>query len=272
MSAGQLTSLVPPPSQPFEAGTARQYGSILKILKLKLKKLPADFLELMNAYGSGAFFDQGRIRVKIYNPLAASYRDSLENHHTLLEAMQEAGENTPYPIYPKKAGLFAIGSDDNGNELYWLTKGEPDAWPIVVRTPQGEFEEFTGPLTSFLLSIFSRSVTTSCWPEPFFTHPGNLIFEPTPPPAPPPVTRTIYELYVRNGNKAGFWCRRIDARAGMRMFIRTIDGLESGKLDGIPEDFKRQPIVADVYYLDQLRQKDAEVSGYRPMFVFDESK
>jgi hypothetical protein len=37
-----------------------------------------------------------------------------------------------------------------GDECYWLTKGAPDSWPIVVLS-EGRHREFQGTITEFLI-------------------------------------------------------------------------------------------------------------------------
>ena len=47
----------------------------------------------------------------------------------------------PLPLYPEAGGLFPWAGTDNGDILYFITAGEPDDWPTVIKGPRApEFE------------------------------------------------------------------------------------------------------------------------------------
>lgn len=43
----------------------------------------------------------------------------------------------PYPIHPEPGGILPWATTDNGDTLYWLTDGDPDSWPILIRESRG---------------------------------------------------------------------------------------------------------------------------------------
>ena len=53
-------------------------------------------------------------------------------------------------------GLIQFGHDSNGNQLYWLTEGKPNQWPIVVHDCRQGYETFQGPMTRFFVSAFQE--------------------------------------------------------------------------------------------------------------------
>lgn len=266
MSISELVAVVTPPS-----GLSKPAGEAWKAVESKLQvRLPPDLKELVSTYGSGKFLDRGKHWIKIYNPCSAQYLDEISTHHTNLEAFKEGegDEYVPYGVYPTQPGLFAVGSDANGNEIYWLTEGLMDKWPIVIRTASSEYERFDGPLTTFLAKAFRREIKAEAWPKSLFATPANLAFEPEKPSVPKSAyPRTIYELYVANGNKAGFWARDIHDQPGVKLLIREIDGKSAGPLPGIPVEYNRAHITADLYIRDKLIEQNTNVStGYRQMY------
>lgn len=267
MSISELTAIVPPPD-----GAEKPSRKIWKSIESKLQvTLPKDLNDIVSTYGSGTFVDKGRHWIKIYNPCSAEYPEEIITHRTNLEAFKagEGDDFVPYPVFPSKPGLLACGSDANANEIYWLTEGKPEDWSIVIRTPSNEYEQFRGPLSSFLAKVFRREITVEAWPTTFFMHPENLQFDPAQPPAPKAPPRTIYELYVANGNQAGFWARRVDSQAGFKLLIREIDGKTSGTLPGIPVEYNRVPVTADLYLGKTLHRQNVDMStGWHQMYEF----
>ena len=47
----------------------------------------------------------------------------------------------PLPLYPEPGGLLPWATTDNGDTLYFITKGEPHNWPTLLKDPRApEFE------------------------------------------------------------------------------------------------------------------------------------
>jgi hypothetical protein len=41
-------------------------------------------------------------------------------------------ETIPFPLFPQIGGLLPFGATDNANILYWLVRGNPEDWSIVI--------------------------------------------------------------------------------------------------------------------------------------------
>jgi hypothetical protein len=182
------------------------------------------------------------------------------------------GEGTkyvPYRVFPERPGLLFWGSDDGGRELYWFAKGKPTGWRIVVRSEDNEFEEFDGPMTSFLARVFAGRLRPKAWPMPFFSEVTEIRFQAiSSSSAPQETVATLYELYVDNGNKAGFWARQWGDQPGVARFIRTVNGKTEGPLSGIPNEYDRPPVICDLYWDGKLFQESLLLwNAYQAVFV-----
>jgi hypothetical protein len=71
----------------------------------------------------------------------------------------------------------------------------------------------------------------------------------------------VYEMYVRNGNRAGFWVVR-DSWTGVVALVRSIDRGQSGALSGDPPYYGNPPVRAGLWdwKLKRWRQKYYELS------------
>lgn len=268
MAIKELTALVPAPMLPVEVGDKVKWESVQEQLGIDF---PTDYYEYASTYGSGSFVDTGRLRVIVYNPLSSQYLDSVKAHTDLLTSLR-AGEGDkfiPYDVFPASGGLLPWGSDDNANEVYWLTKGRSSKWRIVIRSHDNAFEEFDEHLTSFLAKIFTRNISAKVWPEPFFSDPQNIRFEADQVQAGPrAIPRNVYELYVENGNRADFWVRQDDSQPGVSFHIRLIDGKQAGPLPGLSNEYGRRPVSGDLYLKGTLVEKDTDLShAYQSVFV-----
>jgi hypothetical protein len=165
MAMRDLEAVLPLPEQPAECGTVEAWDKVQEQLKTKL---PDDWCDFGLRYGSGAIEDAGRLNVWVLDPFSATFQESVSERQCNLEAMKagEGDKYVPYNVFPICPGLLPLGDDDNGNELYWLTKGEPNGWRIVTRSHESEFEEFDGPLTSFLTKVITRKIAVEIWPKP----------------------------------------------------------------------------------------------------------
>ncbi len=66
----------------------------------------------------------------------------------------ERQDECPYPVYPEPGGLLIWGNTWNADQLFWLTEGEPDEWPVAVWYRQlAEWDRFDGGFASFMLAL-----------------------------------------------------------------------------------------------------------------------
>lgn len=159
MTIEALLKAVSPPDQPYEAFVGPWEPVEAEIGT----RLPHDYKELVRRYGNGYFMDF----IGICVPLAENPHDRLENAAPYVrENLKRADHPTcPYAIWPDPAGLLPFGSTDNGDYLFWLPRGGPHSWPIVVwDRASGECELFGCNLTGFLAGIYAGTIRPKAFP------------------------------------------------------------------------------------------------------------
>lgn len=173
MSIENLVQIVPPPAEPFETFEG-PWGPIEADLGTAL---PEDYKAYVRVYGSGYFMEFLGICVPATgNPnmhLATYARSASDNFRGYISL----GDDISYPVWPQPGGLLAFGGTDNGDYLFWLTEGAPDAWKVVVwaRDIQ-EFEVLDCNLTGFLAGLASGDILPKDFPDDML--PCELLFQP----------------------------------------------------------------------------------------------
>ena len=120
----------PPPVYPVDSGSPDRWDEIEHRLGTPL---PSDYKWLINTYGSGDFCDL----LGVLNPFSSSKAMNLLSQiDPILEIYRENAEfqdqgECPFLVYPGLDGLLPVAQDSNGNDLFWLTRGEPDLWTLV---------------------------------------------------------------------------------------------------------------------------------------------
>lgn len=72
----------------------------------------------------------------------------------------------PYPLWFEPGGLLPWGASDNGDTLYWLTRGHPDQWTVAIGEGRGpEFEEHPLSACDFLAEWLSGRLKTRVIPS-----------------------------------------------------------------------------------------------------------
>lgn len=166
MGLERLRSMVPPPAEPLEPGVPDRWPRVEAELGTGL---PDDFKRFTELYGSGKFDDF----LYLLNPFAADPAGSLLGaSDTMLVAYVQTRAKFPerlsLPPWPEPGGLLPLGRSDNGNELYWLTEGEPANWAVVAfagRSTQHEIHRH--PVTGFLARLLSGELDTRVFPDGF---------------------------------------------------------------------------------------------------------
>jgi hypothetical protein len=139
--------------------------------------LPDDYKQFIEAYGSGRINEL----IWILNPFSANENINLERQsHTqakVLEELRAIGEDIPFNVFPTSGGLLPFGITDNGDVLYWITRGAPNDWIVVVNEARGsDWQIFEQNMTSFLASVLQHEIVCSVFPRNF---PGPFpMFEP----------------------------------------------------------------------------------------------
>jgi hypothetical protein len=161
-----LRAAAPPPRAIFAGGSMEMFTPIEDRLGLRL---PTDYKQLCCTYGVGdwlRFLDH-------VNPLAyATFEEYLADITVQLDAERSMREKfpeyVPFALYPEVGGLFFWGITENGDQLYWLTQGEPDIWPIIIRpTRSPRYCRFDLRTCEFLLEWISGRLRVWAFPNDF---------------------------------------------------------------------------------------------------------
>jgi hypothetical protein len=150
---------MPTPELPIHVGKRDGWARVERKLHLTL---PTDWRDFALAYGSGYFGD----RITVLNPLAPRFGKVFGKYCASVDLIREV-IGLPYEVYPRNPGLLIWGNDDNGNKMFWLTEGEPDEWPIVLRTREGEYETWQMPMSTFLARALSNGLRCILWSRKF---------------------------------------------------------------------------------------------------------
>jgi hypothetical protein len=136
-------------------------------------KLPQDYKDLVRLYGRGRFLEFLYVNL----PGSPERRGSLEGELGLAREMINYGMPVPYAAWPEPGGLLNFGLTDFNDRLFWLRRGDPSDWRIVVwdRAFQ-KLETFDCGLTDFLAGLATGEIA----PEGFSGRtPVNPVFEPS---------------------------------------------------------------------------------------------
>lgn len=167
MSIKELISSAPPPEKVSDVPKKPNWKKIEAALKVSL---PGDYKEFVVTYGTGVLCNF----LIVCNPFSSQEGFGLLPFVTLMSTTlaqlkdTEGDKQVPFNIHPDRPGLLAWGGDENGNGLYWFTKGRPEAWPCVVGEARGKrWERFDLPMTSFLGKILRKEIRCKIWPSSF---------------------------------------------------------------------------------------------------------
>jgi hypothetical protein len=163
MKIDDLRAVLSPPPLPVET-----HGRKWSVVEQEIgTRLPDDYKMFIEQYGSG------RINsfIWIFNPFSSNQYINLNykiiNQLEVLKTLaQDFGEKCPYPLFPQSGGLLPFGETDNGDAIYWLTRGDPNAWQVVVNQARGpKYEEFALNTTNFLAGILTHKVNCTVFPK-----------------------------------------------------------------------------------------------------------
>jgi hypothetical protein len=166
MSLDRLREIVPPPATPAETGEQGRWPEVERSLGTSL---PADFKAFTATYGSGAF--DGFLY--LFNPFAPDGPGNLlfEREETLrayAETRAKFPDKLPLPPFPEPGGVLPLGRSDNGDELYWVTQGDPDGWQVTVLAARASRQEtFEQGVTAFLAELLAGRLSTRVFPRSF---------------------------------------------------------------------------------------------------------
>ncbi|WP_328726346.1 Lsr2 family DNA-binding protein [Streptomyces sp. NBC_00259] len=164
-----LTRLCPPPSPTM---TIRW-----DLVEAELgMALPRDYKELAERYGPGRFYDY----LSVFHPHGVTEFVHLTGpvpSRVRAHLRKDYDEGTfPVPCDPDQ--LFAIGSTDNGEYIFWITTpaDDPDGWRIAVNEARGpRWFTYDGNLTAFLVSVLSGQTQVPQFPDDLLDEPRDFI-------------------------------------------------------------------------------------------------
>lgn len=85
-------------------------------------------------------------------------------------------------MWPWPGGLLPFGATDNGDYLFWLPRGAPSDWGVVVWDRGGseidQFEELNCDLTDFLAGLATGAILPRAFPDLL---PCECLFQPNAP-------------------------------------------------------------------------------------------
>jgi hypothetical protein len=62
--------------------------------------------------------------------------------------------------------VLPLGRTDNGDELYWVTDGQPDSWPVTLVESRAALQEvYPMPVTGFLASLAANQLSSGVLPQ-----------------------------------------------------------------------------------------------------------
>ena len=158
MTIEALIKAVPPPTPPRGAF----HGPWEPIEAIVGTRLPPDYKDFVRVYGAGYFI--GFLGINV--PRSSNPNTRFETDVPQIAAAFIDVEELPYPLWPDPQGLLPFGGTDNGDYLFWLPRGAPEDWGIVVwDRGMCSFEAFDCDLTSFLAGLATGELLPMEFPE-----------------------------------------------------------------------------------------------------------
>jgi hypothetical protein len=160
-SLEKLLEIMPPPEKPLAAT-----GDWQLVAAGVGTALPSDYEAFIARYGTGRV--SGFLWV--YNPFEENRHLNLLARYPIIlagdrEIRESFPDDVPEPLFPEHDGLLPWAGTDNGDRLYWRTKGDPDAWPVVVWESRGpEYQSYALSMTGFLLAWLNGEITVPVFP------------------------------------------------------------------------------------------------------------
>ena len=168
----RLRQLLPPPADPVEPGRPDGWAGVEGALGTGL---PGDFKAFTELYGSGTVDDF----LYLYNPFTQGPDGNLlVEKDRVLEGYRQTRarfpERLPLPAFPDPGGVLPLGRTDNGDELYWVTQGDPEGWPVALLESRAARQEVHPmPVTGFLAALAANQLTSRVLPEDLLGRPSH---------------------------------------------------------------------------------------------------
>jgi hypothetical protein len=169
----RLRQLLPPPADPVEPGRPDGWAEVEAAIGTQL---PGDFKAFTELYGSGMVDDF----LYLFNPFAAGQDGNLlvEKDRVLAAYRQTRArfpDRLPLPPFPEEGGVLPLGRTENGDELYWVTKRDPDDWPVALLESRAALLELHPiPVTGLLAALAANQLSSRVLPDDVLGRPSHL--------------------------------------------------------------------------------------------------
>ncbi|MCX5439202.1 SMI1/KNR4 family protein [Streptomyces sp. NBC_00569] len=128
--------------------------------------LPSDFRSLAEAYPILVVGDF--LSVFVPRPGAEVSWASDARDDEILQDWYEMEDMEDYAPFPQPGGLISWATSNCGDVFYWKTSpAGPDAWPVVVRTDNGDWNEFPVGVVEFLAGVYGHTIDVPGMPGSF---------------------------------------------------------------------------------------------------------
>jgi hypothetical protein len=167
-----LRRLLPPPADPVEPGRPDGWAEVEAAIGTQL---PGDFKAFTELYGSGMVDDF----LYLFNPFAADQDGNLlVEKDRVLAAYRQTRARFPdrlsLPPFPEEGGVLPLGRTENGDELYWVTKRDPDDWPVALLESRATLlEVHPMPVTGLLAALAANQLTSRVLPNDVLGRPSH---------------------------------------------------------------------------------------------------
>lgn len=133
----QIKCIVPPPEKDG-SNEPNNWQEVERKLGLEL---PEQYKQIIDIYGDYYWFDfLYFLNPFSLNPNLNLFAQIQEVKKYLTEARNQFPEIYLFSIYPEDGGLLPFIYTDNGDEGFWITKGQPNDWPIMFKNQR--FNDF----------------------------------------------------------------------------------------------------------------------------------
>ena len=167
-----LRQLLPPPADPVEPGRPDGWAAVEAAVGTQL---PGDFKAFTEEYGSGMVDDF----LYLFNPFAAGEDGNLlVEKDRVLAAYRQTRARFPdrlwLPPFPEAGGVLPLGRTENGDELYWVTTGHPDTWPVALLEARAAvLEVHPVPVSGLLAALAANQLTSRVLPDDVLGRPSH---------------------------------------------------------------------------------------------------
>ena len=163
----KLIQIVAPPLHPICNGRPDDWNEVEQKLRLKL---PSDFKSIVNVYGSGCFSNFLYVfspfgAVKALNLLSDCQSQILTSYR---EGQKEFPQYSPsFATFPDSSCLFPWATTVNGDTMFWLTKGNPDDWEVVICDSKfsKDYDHLKYGAEAFLVEWLSGKLELNTFPD-----------------------------------------------------------------------------------------------------------